>query len=85
VAGVDVPQARQAVEVFAPLGVGEHRPLPLDPDVGRRVVVGVVQRVEQMGAVVGNEVGGGPGGHERVLLGGMRNAGEIATSHRRRY
>ena len=64
VADVDVPQARQAVEVLTPGGVGDARAVALDPDACTGMRRRVVQRVHQVRLIGGKRCGW----HE--LLGG---------------
>ena len=41
-ADIDIPQTREAVDVFAAIGVPQHRPAALDHDQRLVVVIGVV-------------------------------------------
>ena len=51
VADIDVPQARQPVDVFAPVVGGQHRTLAADKDFGGGVVFRVVQRMDEMALI----------------------------------
>src|SRR5882724_1849214 len=47
VADIDVPQTRKPVDVFAAVGIAQHRALPLDDNQRLAMVIRVVQRVHQ--------------------------------------
>ena len=59
VTDIDVPQAGEAVDIAASAGVVEHRPLALDDDQRLAVIVGMVQRVNQITPVAVDQLGGG--------------------------
>ncbi len=48
---IDVPQSGQPVDVFAPFGIAQYRALPLDDDQRLPVVIGMVQRVNEIAPV----------------------------------
>ena len=52
VAYVNVPQAGQGIDVFTSVGVLEHDSLTLNPHVGRCMVSGVIEGMQQMFAIV---------------------------------
>ena len=64
VAHVHVPEAGQAVEVLSTLGVRQDAPLALDPNVGGGVVRRVLEGMEEMIAIFGNECSHIPVSHE---------------------
>ena len=51
VADIDVPQTREPVDVFAAVGVAQHRTTPLDDDQRLPVIIGMVQRVDEVAPV----------------------------------
>ena len=55
---IDVPQPRKAVDIAAALGIVQHRPLAFDHDQRLAMVVGVVQRVNQIAPVALDQLGG---------------------------
>ena len=57
-ADIDVPQPGEAVDIFAALGVAQHRPAPLDDDQRLAVVIGMVQRVNEIAPVRFEQLGG---------------------------
>ncbi len=61
VAGQHVPQPGEAVDVLPAVGVEEQRPLAPVPDPGRPVGGGVVEGVNEVGGVAGDELGVDPG------------------------
>ena len=48
VADIDVPQPRKPVDVFAALGVVQHRATPLGDDQRLFVIIGIMQRVDEV-------------------------------------
>ena len=58
VTDIDVPQSRQAVDVFAAVRIAKHRALALDNDQRLPVIVGMVQRVNQIAPVGFDQLGG---------------------------
>ncbi len=48
---IDIPQPREAIDHLAPIGEMEHRPLALGDEERRLVLVGMVQRVNQIAPV----------------------------------
>src|SRR5271170_5957656 len=58
VTDIDVPQSRQAVDVFAAVRIAKRGALALDNDQRLPVVVGMVQRVNQIAPVGFDQLGG---------------------------
>jgi hypothetical protein len=50
-ADVDIPQAREAVDIFVSLRVAQHRSAPLDDDQRLPVIIRMVQRVHEIAPV----------------------------------
>ena len=57
-ADIDIPQTRQPVDVFAAIGVAQYRALPLDDDQRLAVIVGMMQRVNEIAPVRFEQLGG---------------------------
>src|SRR6202035_3069698 len=55
---IDVPQARKTVDIFAALGIAQNRALPLDNDERLPVVIGVVQRMNEIAPVAFEQLRG---------------------------
>ena len=51
VADIDVPQRGQGVDVFAAVGGAQHGALPRDVDLRGGVILGEVQRVDQVALI----------------------------------
>ena len=58
VADVDVPQPGQPVDVFAAFGIAQYCALPLDNDQRLSVVIGMVQRVNEIAPVAFEQLRG---------------------------
>ena len=55
---IDVPQPRQAVDVFAAVGIVQHRTSALGDDQRLPVIVGMMQRVNQIAPIGFDQLGG---------------------------
>ncbi len=57
VSDIDVPQTREPVDVFAAIGTAQHGPMPFDDNQRLTVVVGMMQRVNQVAPVGFEQLG----------------------------
>src|SRR5262249_44835536 len=86
VAHVDVPQAREAVEVVASGGIGDRRAAPAHVDDRLRVVAGVMQRMDRVLVMGLDELGWAQ--RHRCLLqspSGMIRGTRLVLRPRKRY
>jgi hypothetical protein len=72
VTGEDVPQPGESVDELLAVGVGQRGPVGLDPHVALRVVLAIVQGMDQVRLITGQEVGLCRRGRHASLRGHIR-------------